>query len=110
MDIFNVEEDMNYLIQTIGKPILLNGTSINAIVSSGKNKEIEEKAFTAKELLKRGDLIVSNDHNYLAINEINGQRQNTCYKAYAQSCNYNMKIILGEKFYMNFLQFLKLKL
>lgn len=99
MNLFNVEEDMNYLIQNIGKSILVNGISVNAIVSSGKNKEIEEKSFTTKEVLKRGDLIVSNDHNYLVINEINGQRQNTCYKAYAHSCNYNMKIIIAEVLY-----------
>lgn len=91
MNLFNVDNDINYLLLTMGKPILINGNSTTAIIGYADNKEYEEKKIITKTAIKRGDIITINNHNYLVYNEINDKRQDTYYKGYARSCNYNTK-------------------
>lgn len=91
MNLFNVDDNINYLLLTMGKPITINNAPATAIIGYSDNKDIEEKKIITKCPIKRGDLLVINDHNYLIYNEINDKRQDCYYKAYAQSCNYNIK-------------------
>lgn len=91
MNLFNVDSDIDYLLLTMGKPISINGSSATAIIGYTSNKDIEEKKIITKSQLGRGDIIVANNHNYIVTNEINDKRQDCYYKAYAQSCNYNIK-------------------
>jgi uncharacterized protein YjdB len=91
MNLFNVDNDINYLLLTMGKPILINGNPATAIVGYSNIKEYEEKKIITKAEIKRGDLLYFNNHNYLITNEINDKRQDSYYKGYARSCNYNIK-------------------
>ena len=91
MNLFNVDNDINYLLLTMGKQITINGSTATAIIGYSNNKEIEEKKIITKSPLKRGDLLFINSHNYFIYNEINGLRQDSYYKGYARSCNYNIK-------------------
>lgn len=91
MNLFNVDNDINYLLLTMGKPILINGSPATAIIGYSNIKEYEEKKIITKAEIKRGDLLYINNHNYLIINEINDKRQDTYYKGYARSCNYSIK-------------------
>lgn len=95
MNLFNVDNDINYLLLTMGKPILVNGSNATAIIGYADNKEVEEKKIITKENIKRGDLVTINNHNYLVYNEINDKRQDTYFKAYARSCNYQIKFNFG---------------
>lgn len=95
MNLFNVDNDINYLLLTMGKPITINNNPAIAIIGYSDNKDVEEKKIITKAKLGRGDLIVANNHNYIVTNEINDKRQDCYYKGYAQSCNYNIKFNLN---------------
>lgn len=85
-----VDNDIDFLLLQMGKPITINNNPTTAIVSyvDGEN---DNKKFITKSLLQRGDLVNFENRKYLVTNEINGQRYDNYYKGIGRHCNYNIK-------------------
>jgi len=92
-NIFDVQNDFQYILTCLGKEVSINGTSRLAIVSnSAVNRNFDDKIITTLTPIKRGDLIAHEENQYLIISEVNGIREHTTrYKAIMRKCNYDIK-------------------
>lgn len=92
MNLFNINNDIDYLIAQAGKEILINGASATAIIGSmSSNKEYDDKKIITRSSINRGNIVNYNNGKYLVISEINDMRFDTYYKGIMRKCNYNIK-------------------
>ncbi|MED4374322.1 hypothetical protein P9274_01060 [Schinkia azotoformans] len=90
-----VTDDINYLIESAGVDVTVNGISRKAIITNNPIGEFEDKNIHSTQLIKRGDVINYIDSNYLIISESVTQR-NGKYKALMRHCNTKIEIIVIE--------------
>lgn len=90
MNIFNTPiNDWDYIIDSIGSDITINGTAARAIISNTKVEENhDDKLITTKSIIQRGNIINYADKTYFLISEVNDTRSNTDrYKAILRAVN-----------------------
>lgn len=91
MDLYDLKQDIDYMLLMFGKSIIINDNSATALIGYSQNTDIEEIKIITKSLIKRGDLIFYNNQNYLVNDDSTGLKNNAYYKVLAQRCNYSIK-------------------
>lgn len=99
MNVFNIDSNLDYMLKVMGKDIKINNIPARAIIQHTKYKDIEQKKIITKLPIRRGDLVNISDHNFMVVNEINDAKRDSYYKAYAESCNYSIKVNIDGELY-----------
>lgn len=97
-NIFNDNiQDIQFLLDTVGKDILINDSPSKAIITNPKLNVIidyDDKYISTLETIKRGDMVTYNDNEYLIITETVTKRASK-YKAIMRHCNHHV-LVQGE--------------
>lgn len=88
---FSLENEINHIFNSLGQQILVNETSINAIVTNPAISEYEERYIHTLSIVPRGAVIDVEGIKYLAITESVSERGKK-YKVLARHCNYVIEI------------------
>lgn len=83
MNLFDVNNDVNYLLTTMGKTILINETNATAIIQN-KDTTLDIIKIITKSLVKMGDIITYNNNYYLVITEVTNKKYDCFYKCEAR--------------------------
>lgn len=94
MNYFNLDNNLDFMLNQFGKNITINGITATALISQENTKYDNIKIIT-KSPLKRGDLIIYNGNSYLMNNEIDNKKYELYYKGKARHCNYKVKFVIG---------------
>lgn len=96
MNLFNIDNDIDYLIAQAGKEIVINGKTATGIIGSmSDNKVYDDKKIITRSAIDRGNIIDYSNGRYLVISEINDMRFDTYFKGVMRRCNYNIKFNFG---------------
>ena len=87
----NIESDISYLIDNLGKPIKINNVSAVGLVGNIKNNEEDIRKLITKSPISRGDIVIYKDNNYLVTSDIDNI-SNIYYKAEIQKCPLLIKL------------------
>jgi hypothetical protein len=92
----NIESDMTYILDNLGKPIKINNISTIGLVGNIKSyKEQEDvRKLITKSPINRGDLIIYKDNNYLVTSDVDNIN-NIYYKAKMKKCPHVVKFNFG---------------
>lgn len=103
MSYFNIDidNDITYLLQEIGKNCKVENIPASAIVNnSSLERTFDDKKIITTAELKRGNYVEYNNLYFLILNEINDKRYNTYFKAIMRVCNYDVKFVIAGKLYL----------
>lgn len=92
MNLFNIDNDIDYILSQAGKEIKINNVPTTAIIGSmSDNIEYDDKKIITKTSISRGSEIEYDNYKYIILSEINGKRFDTYYKGIMRRYNYNIK-------------------
>ena len=86
----NIESDMTYILDNLGKPIKINNADATGLVGKMDNSEDIRKLIT-KSPISRGDIVIYKDNNYLVTSDVDNIN-NIYYKAEIQKCPHVIKL------------------
>lgn len=84
-------EDLQYIFDSAGETILVNGVERTAIVTNPAISEYEERYIHTLDKVFRGSLIIISDERYICITESVTKRHSK-YKTLIRHCNYTIEI------------------
>ncbi|HBN28372.1 hypothetical protein [Clostridium tyrobutyricum] len=87
----NIESDISYLIDNLGKPIKINNVSAIGLVGNIKNNNEDIRKLITKSPISRGDIVIYKDNNYLVTSDIDNIND-IYYKAEIQKCPHVIKL------------------
>ena len=108
MNLFNVDNDIDYLLSTMGKIITINGVDATALVGI-ENTKFDYIKIITKSPIKRGDLIIYNDNYYLVNTEVDNKKYDCFYKCKARHCNNTVKFVINSLYLKAFYAFVDSK-
>ena len=87
----NIESDMTYILDNLGKPIKINNADAIGLVGNIKNNNEDIRKLITKSPISRGDLIIYKDNNYLITGDVDNIND-IYYKAIIQKCPHTVKL------------------
>lgn len=96
MNLFDVNGDITYLLQTLGKTISINGTDALAIVQIITKSSLDFLKIITKSSIKRGDIITYNNNSYLVTTEVTNKKYDCIYKCEARHMPDTIKFKFGD--------------
>ncbi|MGG4038558.1 hypothetical protein [Heyndrickxia ginsengihumi] len=92
---FNLVEDFQYILDSLGVDVLINSVSTKAVVTNTPvNANYDDKKINTLEVIKRGDKVTYKNGVYLIISEINADRYGK-YKGLMRKTNFIIPIKVG---------------
>ncbi|MGE8079242.1 hypothetical protein [Peribacillus loiseleuriae] len=85
------EDDLQYLLESAGQPVLINDTPMNVIVTNPSISEYEERYIHSLDKVSRGDIVTLEDEQYLCLSESIIKRHGK-YKVLARHMNVTIEI------------------
>ncbi|MBZ9616802.1 hypothetical protein [Clostridium estertheticum] len=89
MNIFNDDSNFVYLLNAMGKKVLINGVEIQALISNQKDKVLDTKKIKTVIKFKTGDVVTYQGYSWLITSEVS--KTNTIYKGYMRKCNNTLR-------------------
>ncbi|KMY50541.1 hypothetical protein [Peribacillus loiseleuriae] len=86
------EDDLQYLFESAGQPVLINDTPMNVIVTNPSISEYEERYIHSLNKVSRGDLVTLEGEQYLCCLSESVTKRHGKYKAVVRHCNYNIEV------------------
>ncbi|MFY0802159.1 hypothetical protein [Peribacillus frigoritolerans] len=94
------QDDLDYIFESAGQNVLVNGNPMNAIITNPPFGEYEEKHIHSLQRVLQGDMVTLEGEQYLCFNECITRRGGK-YKNRIRHCNFNVKVTLpGEEVYV----------
>jgi hypothetical protein len=84
-------EDLQYIVDNFGREVLINDSSVKAIITNNLVSEYEDKYISSTSPIKRGDLVKDGTVDYLVITESIVKRYSK-YKAIMRHCNHEIEL------------------
>lgn len=85
------EDDLQFLFESAGQLVLVNGTEKQVILTNSTLPENEERYIHSIERVLQGDLVVFDNENYLTISESISKRYGK-FKAKLRHCNFLVRV------------------
>lgn len=84
-------EDIDYIFESLGKEVLINGNATNAVITNPSISEYEQRYIHTLQNVSRGDMVTIQGEVYLVISESVTKRHGK-FKSLIRHCNFILEV------------------